>query len=261
MNRISLKKEIQDQLEQHMQDGYQKLISGTSSEACEIWNEFWNKLIEVMKENQFKFIEDLDADFQGTQSIFNWASDFELELTNAGLKNPRYLEKRIDFCQKYIEVSKGKTDLNTFNMRRAIAESYFQLGRKAEGEQLFEKDLEQWPKWGWGWIGWSDMYWLFALEQNKDKEKAMRILEQALKVDGLEDRLDVLERLRDLYSEFQMEVEAEDITAKMAEFQPHKSERGSFIEVIHAPTAGRKIGRNDSCPCGSGEKYKKCCGA
>jgi uncharacterized protein YecA (UPF0149 family) len=24
---------------------------------------------------------------------------------------------------------------------------------------------------------------------------------------------------------------------------------------------GEKIGRNDFCPCGSGKKYKKCCGA
>ena len=24
---------------------------------------------------------------------------------------------------------------------------------------------------------------------------------------------------------------------------------------------GPKIGRNDPCPCGSGKKYKKCCGA
>ncbi|MBC7324722.1 MAG: SEC-C domain-containing protein, partial [Moorella sp. (in: Bacteria)] len=23
----------------------------------------------------------------------------------------------------------------------------------------------------------------------------------------------------------------------------------------------QKIGRNDPCPCGSGKKYKKCCGA
>ena len=23
---------------------------------------------------------------------------------------------------------------------------------------------------------------------------------------------------------------------------------------------GKKIGRNDLCPCGSGKKYKKCCG-
>ena len=27
-----------------------------------------------------------------------------------------------------------------------------------------------------------------------------------------------------------------------------------------AKVDGRKIGRNDPCPCGSGKKYKKCCG-
>jgi preprotein translocase subunit SecA len=25
--------------------------------------------------------------------------------------------------------------------------------------------------------------------------------------------------------------------------------------------AADKVGRNDPCPCGSGKKYKKCCGA
>jgi uncharacterized protein YecA (UPF0149 family) len=24
--------------------------------------------------------------------------------------------------------------------------------------------------------------------------------------------------------------------------------------------AGRKVGRNERCPCGSGKKFKKCCG-
>ena len=28
-----------------------------------------------------------------------------------------------------------------------------------------------------------------------------------------------------------------------------------------APRAGRKVGRNSQCPCGSGKKYKRCCGA
>ena len=28
--------------------------------------------------------------------------------------------------------------------------------------------------------------------------------------------------------------------------------------IFHAPA---KVGRNDPCPCGSGKKYKKCCGA
>ena len=28
----------------------------------------------------------------------------------------------------------------------------------------------------------------------------------------------------------------------------------------HAAPAGKAAGRNDPCPCGSGKKYKKCCG-
>ena len=27
-----------------------------------------------------------------------------------------------------------------------------------------------------------------------------------------------------------------------------------------AKWGGEKVGRNDPCPCGSGKKYKKCCG-
>jgi preprotein translocase subunit SecA len=27
-----------------------------------------------------------------------------------------------------------------------------------------------------------------------------------------------------------------------------------------AKVAGKKVGRNDPCPCGSGKKYKHCCG-
>ena len=27
------------------------------------------------------------------------------------------------------------------------------------------------------------------------------------------------------------------------------------------PATSKKVGRNDPCPCGSGKKYKKCCGA
>jgi uncharacterized protein YecA (UPF0149 family) len=39
------------------------------------------------------------------------------------------------------------------------------------------------------------------------------------------------------------------------------------VEALAGPQRGEtivrgpKIGRNDPCPCGSGKKYKKCCGA
>ena len=39
-------------------------------------------------------------------------------------------------------------------------------------------------------------------------------------------------------------------------------DRGAVIEIAPAPLrAGPKVGRNDPCTCGSGKKYKNCCGA
>jgi preprotein translocase subunit SecA len=30
--------------------------------------------------------------------------------------------------------------------------------------------------------------------------------------------------------------------------------------IVRKPAVSKKVGRNDPCPCGSGKKYKKCCG-
>lgn len=44
-----------------------------------------------------------------------------------------------------------------------------------------------------------------------------------------------------------------------AELRAEGSPAQHHVEtVVHE---GPKIGRNDPCPCGSGKKYKKCCGA
>lgn len=46
--------------------------------------------------------------------------------------------------------------------------------------------------------------------------------------------------------------------------EPDKPENISDLEKLLNPPAPikaeTKIGRNDPCPCGSGKKYKKCCG-
>ncbi|MGH7409542.1 MAG: preprotein translocase subunit SecA, partial [Candidatus Methylomirabilis sp.] len=44
--------------------------------------------------------------------------------------------------------------------------------------------------------------------------------------------------------------------------QPRLAERSLRPAATAAPikVAGKKIGRNEACPCGSGRKYKKCCG-
>ncbi len=46
--------------------------------------------------------------------------------------------------------------------------------------------------------------------------------------------------------------------------EPDKPEDIADIEHLLNPlkpkAASRKVGRNELCPCGSGKKYKKCCG-
>ena len=38
------------------------------------------------------------------------------------------------------------------------------------------------------------------------------------------------------------------------------SEAAAAVEKAKPVRTGPKVGRNDPCPCGSGKKYKQCCG-
>jgi len=48
------------------------------------------------------------------------------------------------------------------------------------------------------------------------------------------------------------------------ELESDKPEDITDLEILLNPTkpkiAEKKVGRNELCPCGSGKKYKKCCG-
>jgi SWIM/SEC-C metal-binding protein len=48
------------------------------------------------------------------------------------------------------------------------------------------------------------------------------------------------------------------------ELQPDQPEDITDLEILlnwpKPMEAQNKVGRNDPCPCGSGKKYKKCCG-
>jgi preprotein translocase subunit SecA len=43
--------------------------------------------------------------------------------------------------------------------------------------------------------------------------------------------------------------------------EPTQEEVSTKKNKINPKYNGEKISRNDPCPCGSGKKYKKCCGA
>ena len=51
---------------------------------------------------------------------------------------------------------------------------------------------------------------------------------------------------------------------KSREMDNRAGSAGGFRSGVHGddpPAFGRKVGRNEPCPCGSGRKYKRCCGA
>jgi uncharacterized protein YecA (UPF0149 family) len=49
-------------------------------------------------------------------------------------------------------------------------------------------------------------------------------------------------------------------TGSDSDFSQPKNQLTEEARVKPRDATGRKIGRNDPCPCGSGKKYKKCCG-
>jgi len=78
-------------------------------------------------------------------------------------------------------------------------------------------------------------------------DKAMDIMIRGLNVPDLRERSDVLECADAICQEFGT------ADAEKSKLYKHELHKLSSARVT-------KIGRNEPCPCGSGTKYKKCCG-
>ena len=67
------------------------------------------------------------------------------------------------------------------------------------------------------------------------------------------------ERVKELKSVFE-----ENGWKYQIKLEPDNAEDITDLEILLNPPKTRitekKVGRNESCPCGSGKKYKKCCG-
>src|SRR6516162_5210570 len=217
------------------------------SAACRIWLEAWKDVLGLLDKGELTSIRAFDERFRGSQSLFNWSQDLEDELWNAGLEDPQFLTARIAVCEEGLRRFPAEDDLMTENRRRALAESYFELGESDTAEALYRDWLQADPRWGWGWIGWSDGYGF--LRKVRDWPRAEQILREGLAVDLVRDRLDILERLADVCDEQGRKGEAAQLRKE--------AKRSAAAPKVTKP----KIGRNEPCPCGSGKKFKKCCGA
>ena len=77
--------------------------------------------------------------------------------------------------------------------------------------------------------------------------------------DTIGDRYEKKKRKQKLQQMSQGGMSTEDIEAEQAALAKAGEERAKHPERYRLKSTG-EVGRNDPCPCGSGKKYKKCCG-
>ncbi len=277
-------------LDDKMQIGYDLLASSGAVAACRVWLEVWQVVLHILDQTGIGSIGGFDERFRGTQSLFNWIQDLESELWNAGLDDRQFLSARIALCEEATRRFPSDDGLIIENRRRALAESYFELGDTEKAESLYRKWLADDPRWGWGWIGWADCYW-FTRTERRDLNRSEQILRDGFAVDGVRDHADIAERIADLCqeqgrTEEEAEFRRQAKRSAAVEATPNLSSSGRVLRqktpmefsraevtldepsnVVAMPRPGappahrRKIGRNEPCPCGSGKKFKRCCGA
>lgn len=230
-----------DEILQSIKDGYKEFSFGRTKEAAGIWLPTWKTAKNLLMQGNYKTEKEI-LDLFG-DVFLNWFFDLDIALMESDMHS-----ERLDF-NSYVLTIHGYLDQD--NPRMNVAESLAALNRYEEAESMLSKWLEEDPLWSGGWTCWANI-----LLDNDQKSKAREIIERGMTaVESSTESTD----LRLFY------MNAETIYRRLGEIPRAqycvKKSRESASKMKQSPITGSvKIGRNDSCPCGSGKKYKKCCG-
>ena len=211
----------------------------------------WNRLVRIMaRENNM-------TDRLGIESIDwqigNWANDTVMDLHNAHLYN-----EEIRVNEQILQINwHNSNDLFHENAKRDIADAYADMGRMEKCLQLYEKYLKEDPLWAWGWIGYYRQ--LQCVDENKYKTVLEELFQKVKSGTDFRDKEDLFMELGDEYNTLGNQERADYFYAlKDAEKDRHRNPHLDNKSILSV--SKKKIYPNDPCPCGSGRKYKKCCG-
>jgi hypothetical protein len=287
-------------LDDKVQAGYDELDHDVGACAT-AWLGAWSDVLRLCDATGIDSIGEFDDRFPMTQSLYNWSQDLEDALWGAGHDDREMLRARIAVCEEALRRFPGEDRLMTENRRRALAESYFGAGQTDKAEELFGSWLAADPRWGFGWIGWAACHsslagrpgnqgraeellrrgyatpgvrdrdaiadWLQALCQEMGRAREAREFgQQARRLRRMPPPATVSRSLELVGQDDEAAVLRETATVTFGAQGLHL---GQFPGSMRAEAAGAparpvraaKVGRNAPCPCGSGKKFKKCCGS
>lgn len=271
-------------MDKDMQKGYGHDYEGETGKAIFYWNVVFENLKSYFEEYKLESLKDFDKIFNGNQYVSNWVQDYDEALRKVLMHSDKISKqeigrRKIDLLNFLLSLNLSE-ETTIHNHKRSLAETYYLMGQPEVGEKHFIQLIEEYPDNAWGYIGYSDQYWLE--KDNKNYEKALEILLDGYNRRTVDDSNDIVERLTGLHIAIkEKELEEYLKKEKLDEKRPivpeyrtlyqellerrkritTKSERKNIYKNNgQTIVKGRKIGRNEPCPCGSGKKYKKCCG-
>jgi tetratricopeptide (TPR) repeat protein len=210
-----------------------------------VWLEAWAELLALLDREGITSLAEFERQFGAKWVVLDWIHALDNELWNVGLDDPQYLRTRIALCEDSLKRF-AADEFFSETCRMALAESHFELNDVAQTDSLYRQWLSTDPQWGWGWISWAHCYQSARLEM-KDLNRAEQILIEGRSVVQVRDPDDITRNLAYIYQQ-------------QGRLQASRQLLASVQSTSVRPSGVPKVGRNDPCPCGSGKKFKKCCG-
>jgi SEC-C motif-containing protein len=174
----------------------------------------------------------VDAIFHGTEYFFNWCQEFENELGNAGVHDPRYWRERVRYVNEFLAQFSDEDEQPLLgNFLRAEAETLWRLGEQSVAEDRYETLIARLPNFAWSYIGLADCYWLGPEPTPEPKQYAQAVSSRLS--GGASKPKSKLRGIRGL------------------------NHPESAVTPSVMAGASHKLGRNEPCWCGSGVKSKR----
>ena len=241
-----------DRWDELVQWGYEALEEGNETELVSFWWEAWSVLQEIMKqETRKKSISEVMEEQDYQYSVDAWLLDMEIELGNADEH-----EKRMEFCRQVLEMFDWTFD-DADGFRCAIGEELYTSGQYTEGKKWFEHWIKKEPHN-------CDMLNMYSwcVREQEGAENAWKLIRN--KVVGTACTIhnySLFEQAKVLAIELNLDKELNWVEKQLESFKASMDMVDDFDMPIQQPIKKEtKIYPNDPCPCGSGKKYKKCCG-
>jgi len=181
-----------EMLDDWMENGY-KQLDNERFKACRIWMRVW----ETFKNDYDlanRSIEEIDAQFNGSQSFSNWCQDFEMELINVSIDSKEYAEIGVAYLNEFIACFADEDDMFVNQIKSSLGECYCRSGDQEAGEKVLRELIRQYPDKAYGYIGMEMALSIREMNgQAPAHEERLKILEDAKKypvIDGKDFDLD-----------------------------------------------------------------------